>query len=78
MVIDRKEAFGLIPVYYGSTCNIEESNVQPLGWCIDSWALESDGVLPWQTVGRDSSWKNADRLSLFYPGGPAGHPVPPE
>ncbi len=78
MVLDRKEAFGQIVVNYGTTNGIEESNVQPVGWCIDSWTLGSDGVVPWQTIGRDASWSEADQLSLFYPGEPAGQrgPVP--
>jgi hypothetical protein len=78
LVIDRKERFGQIVVDYGSTNAIEESNVQPVGWCLDSWCLGSDGVVPWQTVGNDESWKRADPLALFYPGGPAGQdrPVP--
>ena len=77
-VLDRKRAFGQIVVDYGTTNAVEASNMQPVGWCLDSWTLESDGVLPWQTVGRDSSWRKADTLSLFYPGGPAGRtePVP--
>ena len=30
--------------------------------------LGSDGVVPWQTIGRHESWQQADPLSLFYPG----------
>ncbi len=78
VVIDRKQRFGQIVLDYGSTNAIEQSNVQPLGWCLDSWCLGSDGVIPWQTIGNDQSWKQADPLALFYPGGPAGsdRPVP--
>ncbi len=78
LVIDRKERFGQIVVDYGSTNALEESNVQPVGWCLDSWCLGSNGVVPWQTVGNDGSWKQADPLALFYPGRPAGYdgPIP--
>jgi hypothetical protein len=78
LVIDRKQRFGQIVLDYGSTNAIEQSNVQPLGWCLDSWCLGSDGVIPWQTIGNDQSWKQADELALFYPGGPVGsdRPVP--
>lgn len=78
VVLDRKAAFGQIVVNYGTTNAIEESNLQPVGWCIDSWTLSSDGVVPWQTIGNAGSWKEADQLSLFYPGQPAGQsePVP--
>ena len=78
LVMRRKEGFRQIVVDYGTTNPIEASNVQPVGWCLDSWTLGSDGVLPWQTIGRDGSWKQADQLALFYPGGPVGleEPVP--
>ena len=41
--------------------------VQPVGWCLDTWSLGADGVVPWQTVGNAESWNQADELSLFYP-----------
>lgn len=76
LVMQRKEDFHQVVVDYGTTNPIEASNMQPVGWCLDSWTLGSDGVLPWQTVGRDGSWKQADQLALFYPGGPAGLKTP--
>lgn len=76
LVLDRTEAFSMITLDYGSSNAIEDSNVQPVGWCLDSWSLGSDGVVPWQTIGNDDSWQNADALSLFYPGGPAGQEEP--
>src|SRR6185437_14134610 len=45
-----------------------EGNMQAVGWSLDSWALGSDGVLPWQTIGTGDSWRRADSLALFYPG----------
>lgn len=68
LVLDRKQALGQIVLDYGSTNAIEQSNTQPVAWCIDSWTLGSDGVVPWQTVGTERSWQEADRLALFYPG----------
>lgn len=78
LVTDRKGEFAQIVVDYGSANAIEESNVQPVGWCLDSWTLSSDGVVPWQTIGTEQSWRRADRLSLFYPGQVVGRdePVP--
>jgi len=78
LVIDRKQRFGQIVVDYGSANAVDQSNVQPVGWCLDSWTLGSDGVVPWQTVGNDGSWRRADPLSLFYPGHVVGEegPVP--
>jgi hypothetical protein len=78
MVLDRKQAHGEIVVEYGSANAIDESNMQAVGWSIDSWALGSDGVLPWQTIGTNDSWSRADTLSLFYPPRPGkdAGPIP--
>jgi hypothetical protein len=78
MVLDRKQAHDQVVIEYGSANAIDQSNVQPAAWCIDAWTLNADGVLPWQTIGNDQSWKKADTLALFYPGKPAGYdgPIP--
>ena len=76
MVLDRKERLGHVVIEYGSSNPIESSNIQPAAWCIDTWSLGGDGVLPWQTIGTSESWKTADELSLFYPGRNGGPPVP--
>ncbi len=68
LVFDRKKANGELVIEYGSSNAIEEANMQPVGWSLDSWALGSDGVLPWQTIGNGNSWRQADSLALFYPG----------
>jgi hypothetical protein len=77
IVMDRKEAEGQVVLEYGSTNPVEESNVQPVGWCLDAWTLGMDGVIPWQTIGRAISWTQGDPLSLFYPAIPrVAGPVP--
>ncbi len=76
IVLDRKEAEGQVVIEYGSSNDIEQPNTQPVGWCLDSWSLGSDGVLPWQTIGRAESWAEADQLSLFYPSRSGGVPSP--
>ncbi len=76
IVMDRKEAEQQIVVEYGSANPIEESNMQAVGWSLDSWAIGTDGVLPWQTIGRAESWEEADTLSLFYPSKNGNEPVP--
>lgn len=67
IVLDRKRRDGVITYTYGSSNDVDQSNVQPAAWCLDAWALGADGVVPWQTVGNDKSWKEGDALSLFYP-----------
>jgi hypothetical protein len=79
MVLDRKQAFRELAIEYGGTNAVTDGNVQALGWCLDAWSLGADGVVPWQTVGNDASWKQADELSLFYPARPGSdtqEPVP--
>jgi hypothetical protein len=78
MVTDRKRDLGQIVIEYGSTNAIDQSNMQPVGWCLDDWSLSADGVLPWQTIGTAESWRKADALSLFYPseGPKPGRPAP--
>lgn len=67
LVFDRKRTFGEIVLEYGTTNAVEASNLQPVAWCLDAWALGADGVIPWQTVGRAESWQQGDELALFYP-----------
>jgi hypothetical protein len=68
LVFERKRTLGEIVLEYGSTNRVEQSNVQPAGWCLDAWSMGTDGIIPWQTVGTADSWKRADELALFYPG----------
>ncbi|MEY4568086.1 MAG: hypothetical protein RLY14_3056, partial [Planctomycetota bacterium] len=67
LVLDRAERFQEKVIEYGTSNRLDQSNVQPLAWCVEAWALGIDGVLPWQTIGSADSWKNGDELSLFYP-----------
>jgi hypothetical protein len=67
LVLDRKRRFGEIVIEYGSTNPVQASNVQPVAWSLDAWALGADGVLPWQTIGNARSWQRGDELALFYP-----------
>ncbi|HVW00299.1 MAG TPA: hypothetical protein VHB77_08165, partial [Planctomycetaceae bacterium] len=68
LVLDRRAQFGQIVVSYGGSNDLPQSNVQPAAWCVDAWLNGADGVLPWQTVGNEASWKQGDPLALFYPG----------
>jgi lysophospholipase L1-like esterase len=78
LVLDRKEQNGEVVVDYGGSNAIDQSNLQPVGWSLDSWATGLDGVLPWQTVGEEEAWKRANTETLFYPArGPFGpDPLP--
>lgn len=67
LVLDRKFRFGQEVVVYGGNNPIGKSNASAVAWSWDAWSSGADGVLPWQTIGTNDSWKKADELSLFYP-----------
>ena len=52
---------------YGSANKIDQPNTQPVLWCIAAWLNGANGVLPWQTIGTNNSWKDAEQTALFYP-----------
>lgn len=56
LVIDRKRRNGEFVYNYGGTNAIEDDNLQPAVWCLESWFRGADGILPWQTVGKGGSW----------------------
>ncbi len=74
-VMERRSRNGELVYNYGTSNRIESSNVQPAAWSLWAWSVGADGVLPWKTVGRESSWQKASPLALFYPAPDGGaHP----
>lgn len=73
-VIERAEKFNNLVYMYGSANRIGTPNVMPAAWCVETWALGANGVVPWQTIGKADAWTKPDDLSLFYP--TANGPVP--
>jgi len=66
-VIERARRFENLVYMYGSANRIGTPNVIPAAWCVETWALGADGVVPWQTIGKSDAWTKPDDLSLFYP-----------
>jgi len=66
-VIDRAGRFANLVYMYGSANRIGTPNVMPAAWCVETWALGADGVVPWQTIGKPGAWEKPDDLALFYP-----------
>lgn len=66
-VLERRDRFGELVYAYGTTAAPELNGWQPVAWALDAWSLGADGIVPWQTIGNDESWKKSDELSLFYP-----------
>lgn len=67
LVLSRCRRFGRFLYTYGTTAAPHESAFQPVLWTLDAWSLGADGIVPWQTIGEESSWRKGDELSLFYP-----------
>ncbi len=66
-VASRAAQFGNLVYMYGSANHIGTPNAMPAAWCVETWALGADGVVPWQTIGKADAWQKPDHLSLFYP-----------
>lgn len=65
-VAARKSRWGQMTLFYGSAA-APGNLIQPAAWSLEAWCLGADGVLPWQTIGTDDSWRKKDPLALFYP-----------
>ncbi len=76
VVAQRKQRNGELVINYSSPNPIETSNANAIAWALDAWCLGADGIVPWQTIGTDASWKSADALALFYPGETIGRTGP--
>lgn len=63
----RAEECGNLCYMYGGANAIGTPNVANAAWCVESWSLGADGVVPWNTIGKAEAWKTPDELSLFYP-----------
>lgn len=67
MVTERCDMYNRLLYTYGTTSAPHESAFQPIFWSLDTWSLGADGIVPWQTIGNEESWKKSDELALFYP-----------
>jgi hypothetical protein len=73
-VMRRAKDCGNLYYMYGGANALGTLNIANAAWCVESWALGADGVVPWNTIGRPESWKTPDELSVLYP--TANGPVP--
>ena len=66
-VIERARRYGNRVYMYGSANEIGTPNSTNAAWCVETWLRGGDGVVPWQTIGSESSWQTQDPLSVIYP-----------
>jgi len=60
---------------YGSCNSTERSNWEPAGWCLKTFALNGDGVLPWQFPAGSSAMTTPDTNGLIINAGASGHAI---
>jgi len=66
-IMRRAKDCGNLYYMYGSSNAIGTPNIANAAWCVESWALGADGVVPWNTIGKAPAWETPDELSVFYP-----------
>jgi hypothetical protein len=66
-IVGRSRRLGTFVSMYGAANAVGTSSVMPAAWCVETWAIGADGVVPWQTIGTADSWQKPDPLALFYP-----------
>ncbi|HEV2472822.1 MAG TPA: hypothetical protein VGS41_09170, partial [Chthonomonadales bacterium] len=53
---------------YGSPSPVDQSNLACVTWALRAWLGGADGIVPWLTVGEDSSYEKATDTALMLPG----------
>lgn len=69
---------GRMPVtlyWYGSCNSPSTSNWQSASWCLKSFALNGNGVLPWQSLAGTAAMTSYDTNGLIIDAGTYGHAV---
>jgi len=69
---EKRDRFDEVLFRYGSLPGMDKPLSHAVAWSLDAWRVGFDGVLPWQTIGRDWAWERADPQAVLYPGGPMG------
>ena len=57
---------------YGHANRLNASNLDMRAWAWTVWLMGGDGLLPWNTIGQNGSWRKLDPLAVLYPGAPVG------
>jgi len=66
-VIGAARRDGKLIYMYGAASKLGTTRATDVAWCVETWALGADGVVPWQTIGKADSWTKPDDLALLYP-----------
>jgi hypothetical protein len=69
--VDRpRERFGEAVWRYGTTPQVTDGLAATAIWAVDAWLSGADGLVPWQTIGRQDSWREPEATAILLPGRP--------
>ncbi len=58
--------------HYGTANAVGRSNLESVAWSWQAYLAGADGILPWNSIGSESSYREPDPTALLYPGTPLG------
>lgn len=62
---------------YGTTPGPDAALTEVWRWLVAAYAAGCDGMVPWQTIGRQDSWTGCEATSVLYPSRPGMSPEGP-
>jgi hypothetical protein len=62
--------------HYGTGNDIRASNLTAEAWALKAYLAGGDGLLPWDTIGRDDAYEKPTPTAILYPGARFGLPGP--
>jgi len=54
--------------HYGTCNDVGRTDLECVAWALSAYLAGADGILPWNTIGSDSSFEQADATAILYPG----------
>jgi hypothetical protein len=66
--MEYRKQYGIRFWHYGTANRVGESNINGEAWAIKAFLLGADGILPWNTIGRDENFERPEPTALLYPG----------
>ena len=66
--MEYRRRYGIRFWNYGTPSRVSESNLNGEAWPVKAFLLGADGILPWNTIGRDRNFERAEPTALLYPG----------
>jgi len=62
--------------HYGTANDVGASNLQTVAWAWQANLAGADGILPWNSIGTESAYREPEATALLYPGRPLGRDEP--